>query len=59
MKKNNLDIGDSISVLDENLTGIIIKIVDDTITIETTEGFEFEFSEKELIKVETVRFPAL
>lgn len=53
MKKNNLDIGDSISVLDENLTGIIIKIVDDTITIETTEGFEFEFSEKELIKVET------
>lgn len=48
-----LSIGDSISVLDENLTGTIIRIISDTVTIETTEGFELEFYENELIKVET------
>jgi len=48
-----LNIGDSVSVLDEDLTGVIIKVVGDTVTIETTEGFELEFSKNELIKVET------
>ncbi|MBN4057934.1 DNA mismatch repair protein MutS [Olleya sp. AH-315-K02] len=49
----NFKIGDSVSVLDEDLTGSIIKILGDTVTIETPEGFEFEFSKNELIKVET------
>ena len=48
-----LNIGDSVSVLDEDLKGTIIKIVGDTVTIETTDGFELEFFKKELIKVET------
>lgn len=48
-----LNIGDSVSVLDEDLTGTIIKISGITITIQTTEGFEFEFSKNQLIKAET------
>ena len=48
-----LKIGDSVSVLDEDLKGIIVKIIDDTITIESNDGFALEFSANELIKVET------
>lgn len=48
-----LKIGDKVSVLDEDLQGVIIKIVDDIITLETTEGFELMFSTNELIKMET------
>ncbi len=48
-----LNIGDSVSVLDEDLKGIIINIDGNTITIETADGFELEFYTKELIKVET------
>jgi dsDNA-specific endonuclease/ATPase MutS2 len=47
-----LKVGDAVSVLDENLKGTIIKIIGDNITIETTEGFELEFSANELIKIE-------
>ena len=49
----NLCIGDSVSVLDEDLKGTIISIVDDAVTIETSYGFELQFSKNELIKVET------
>ena len=49
----NLKINDAVSVLDENLKGTITKIIGDNIIIETTEGFELEFSAKELIKVES------
>ena len=48
-----LNRGDFVSVLDEDLKGTIVKISNDIITIETTEGFELEFSKNELIKVET------
>ena len=49
----NLCLGDYVSVLDEDLKGTIIKIIEDTVTIETTDEFELEFSKNELIKVET------
>ena len=48
-----LKIGDAVSVLDEDLKGKVIKIVGDVVIIETTEGFELEFSANELIKVES------
>jgi dsDNA-specific endonuclease/ATPase MutS2 len=48
-----LVIGDSVSVLDEDLKGVIVTIADNIITIETNEGFELEFSKNELIKIET------
>jgi hypothetical protein len=51
-----LSVGDSVSVLDEELTGRIIKIVGQNITIETSDGFELDYAKKELIKndVDTV-----
>ena len=43
-------IGDKVSVLDEDISGIISRMDNNTIFIETDDGFELEFSEHELIK---------
>lgn len=43
-------IGDHVSVLDDNISGRVVNINADGIRIETTDGFEMEFSKKELIK---------
>ena len=42
-------IGDSVLVLDEDLTGIIKQIVGDAISIETEDGFLLNFKRNELI----------
>lgn len=47
--------GDSVSVLDEDLSGKIIKIIGDRVTIATADGFELEFSENELVKIESTK----
>ncbi len=44
--------GDKVSVLDEDLSGTVIKILDTIYTIETEDGFELEFSENELVKID-------
>ena len=44
-------IGDRVSVLDEDVNGIVIGIAKGVISIETTDGFSLEYSEKELIKI--------
>ena len=44
------NIGDKVSVLDDNMDGIVTKIQNNQISIETTEGFELNFQVKELIK---------
>lgn len=49
----NLIVGDAVSVLDEDLKGTIVNMVGNNVIIETTDGFELEFSKNELIKVET------
>jgi dsDNA-specific endonuclease/ATPase MutS2 len=43
-------IGDKVSVLDDDMDGIITKIQSDQITVETTDGFMLNFHAKELIK---------
>ena len=48
-----LNRGDAVTVLDEDLKGIVVNIVGETVTIETNEGFELEFSKRELIKTES------
>ncbi len=45
----NFKVGDKVSVLDDNVSGIIIKIESNTIYIETEDGFEFQFHPNELI----------
>ena len=46
------NIGDKVSVLDDNMDGIVTKVTGPQITIETTEGFELNFQAKELIKID-------
>lgn len=48
-----LKIGDTVDVLDDLLSGKIISVSGDTITIETDEGFELDFKASELIKTKS------
>ena len=45
-------IGDYVYVLDEALSGVVIKITNSEITIEDQDGFELSFSAHEIVKKE-------
>ena len=45
-------INDKVSVLDDDLSGHVIEISGNTITIETTSGFEMSFEASELVHVD-------
>lgn len=49
--KNSFKIGDKVSVLDDNLSGVVSKISVSIITITTEDGFEMDFSPNELVKI--------
>ncbi len=44
-----MKIGDKVSVLDEVVSGVITAIQEDKITILTSDGFEVQYNEKELV----------
>ena len=44
-------LNDKVSVLDDDLSGHVIEISGNTITIETTSGFEMSFEASELVHV--------
>jgi len=44
-------VGDKVDVMDEDLSGIITSINGNTITIATADGFELDFSGKELVNI--------
>ncbi|WP_310555397.1 Smr/MutS family protein [Flavobacterium sp.] len=44
-------IGDKVSVLDDAINGIVLKINGALVTIETEDGFELNFNQKELIRI--------
>lgn len=46
----NFEVGDSVLVLDEDLSGVIKAIEGHTISIETDEGFDMQFQSNELVK---------
>lgn len=46
----NFQIGDKVSVLDDDISGIIVEIKNDNIGVETSDGFILEFKSNELIK---------
>ena len=46
----SLKVGDYVEVLDENLSGKILKIDAEEATIETDDGFNLEFNLKDLLK---------
>ncbi|AWI26572.1 Smr/MutS family protein [Flavobacterium pallidum] len=43
--------GDKIMVLDDDIEGIVIGMQGDQVKVETTDGFELTFRQKELLKV--------
>ncbi len=46
----NFKVGDRVSVLDENMSGVIKTISGNVITVESEDGFGMEFSSSEIIK---------
>ena len=48
-----LRIGDTVSVLDEDISGVIVEIIGPDLIIETEDGFQFEFPRNQLIKITT------
>lgn len=45
----NFQIGDKVSVLDDDISGVVVEIKDDIVGIETPDGFVLEFQSNELI----------
>ncbi|RAJ16330.1 Smr/MutS family protein [Olleya aquimaris] len=48
-----LKIGDTVDVLDDVLSGKVVSVLKDTVTIETDEGFELSFKASELVKTKS------
>ena len=53
MMKMIFNIGDKVSVLDDDMNGVVISIDKDNITIESTDGFPLTFRSSELIKMQS------
>ncbi len=51
----NFKEGDSVEVIDDNISGIIITISDHLITIHTNEGFDMDFTVSELMHTEGMK----
>ena len=49
-------VGDSISVLDDDINGTVIAVIGDNVTVETADGFHMIFNANELVKVNTEVF---
>ena len=45
----NFKVGDRVLVIDENISGVVTKLTGSSITIESSDGFEFEFDAHELM----------
>ena len=52
MSSMKFKLGDKVSVLDDVISGKVIKIRDSQITITTEDGFEMDFSSDELVKIQ-------
>lgn len=46
------NIGDEVSVLDDDFNGVVVGFKDNQILIETQDGFKMAYSENELIKIQ-------
>lgn len=53
MKTTKFNIGDSVAVLDDSFSGRVKGFKNNRIIIETDEGFELDFDEKELIVIQS------
>jgi dsDNA-specific endonuclease/ATPase MutS2 len=44
-----INVGDTVETIDDAIVGVVTKILDSIITIEDTDGFEFQFESHELM----------
>ncbi len=44
-----IKVGDTVETIDDAIVGVVIKVSENTITIEDTDGFEFQFEANELM----------
>jgi hypothetical protein len=49
-------IGDIVSVLDDVIKGKVVKVVANSVFIENSDGFQFEYSPKELVVIKESQF---
>lgn len=56
-KSISMQLGDRVSVVDDVLSGVVIEIEGNTVTVETEEGFPLQFEASELV-VETKKLSA-
>lgn len=54
----NFKVGDRVSVIDENISGVVTKLTGSSITIESSDGFEFEFEVHELMHYKDQKLPS-
>jgi len=52
----NFKVGDIVSVIDDVMKGKVVAVRDNKVFIESTDGFDFEFSPKELVIVKESQF---
>ena len=53
---NAFNIGDRVEVIDDNESGIVKKVIDNTITVEFEDGFQQEFQSNQLILSKPLEF---
>lgn len=46
-----MKVGDKVSVIDDVITGVVKKIEDEKVTVESCDGFPFKFDRRELVVV--------
>lgn len=44
-----IKLGDNVETIDDNISGVVTKVSENSITIEDTDGFEFQFETNELM----------
>ncbi len=49
---SSYNIGDSVAVLDDNMEGVVVQVINNKVTIETLDGFNLEFESSELVLID-------
>ncbi|WP_299364247.1 Smr/MutS family protein [Winogradskyella sp.] len=44
-----IKVGDLVETIDDNVSGVVIRVLEESIILETTDGFEFQFDKSELM----------
>ena len=48
-EKSFFKVGDRVEVIEDNITGLVIAVKNDLITVETEDGFELQFQSNEIV----------